>query len=452
MNRKCPQCAAINFPSAKKCRRCGKEFDPVCPECGHDLPPVASFCSNCGKILRDAHITTDDYKTKSLRSRSFEEERRVLQIDVTKTTPIPKPQQSSPQGYRYTRCPECWEKITKEATFCPRCGASFKASEAIITPAVDEQLLKVKKVPPPLKKPEPVKAEAAVTIEEVKQAPPVVVPAPATRIEVEEIAAPPVPEATVTATPKAAEPIDEALPDNIEEEKKLTPEELLRMLPVKRPDPLAVGMEIIKVPGGSYPDPLRTGAQLLIRDFYLGAKPITCGQYKKFLDATGYPAPMDWLDGNPLDGKNDHPVILVSALEAMLFCRWLGLRLPTITEWIVASIGHQNRKFPWGLGEMPPQAAQSLADRRTTFPVGKLNELRGPFGHQDLVGNIRQWVFSPGSNGGPALLPGLQAGQIGLGGSSYMDPCYLAAYGRVYRVQDPHLADFIIGFRCAFDG
>jgi len=431
MNRKCPQCAAINFPSATKCRRCGKEFDPVCPECGHDLPPVASFCSNCGKILKDDHVNVNDYKTKSLRSRTFEEERRVLQIDTPKANTIPKPQLSAAHGYRYTRCPECWEKITKESTFCPRCGASFKASDAILTPAVDEQLLKLRQAPPP---PPPV-LEVVEKQEEVEAK---AIEEPALSRE-----APPPSE--------AVERIDEALPDHIEEEELLTPQELLRRLPKKQPDPLSVGMEIIKVPGGYYPDPFHPGAQFLVRDFYLAAKPVTYAQYRKFLDATGYPAPMDWLEGKPLEGKDDHPVVLVSVLEAFLFCRWLGLRLPTMIEWIIASAGLKNQKFPWGLGEMPQQSAKALKNRQTTFPVGILRDLRGPFGHDDLVGNVRQWVFSPG-NGSQALLPGLPPGEVGLGGASYLDPFYLAAHGRVYRVQDPHLTDFIIGFRCAFDG
>ena len=102
---------------------------------------------------------------------------------------------------------------------------------------------------------------------------------------------------------------------------------------------------------------------------------ITNRQYKAFVDDTGHPWPdvekatwqtyglihpytrtrrHAWIDGLPPEGREDHPVVLVSQRDAARYAKWLSdktglsFRLPTWLEWEKAARGTDGRVFPWG--------------------------------------------------------------------------------------------------------
>lgn len=93
----------------------------------------------------------------------------------------------------------------------------------------------------------------------------------------------------------------------------------------------------------------------ITRPFYLAAHPVTVGQFRRFIDGSGYKteaetAGDEWNWGNPesdwenpgFDQGDDHPVVRVSHNDTMAFLGWLNTqehgkkrsyRLPTEAEW-----------------------------------------------------------------------------------------------------------------------
>jgi hypothetical protein len=427
----------------------------VYPECGRAVPPDASFCSACGAIWGEKKVDVEAYKTKSLRSRNFDQERADLAGGKDANVVAFNFQ---PKVHKFIRCPECWAKVSDDAPFCMYCGAKMPArpaeppeGEAGAASGAGKTAKGKRRPPPPRKAGEPAAAETP--------AEPAVPPAPEPTA-----ATPPKPAqgrpAAVKAVPKPKAPAAEPAPEQPPAEAPAAAEAEPPPLPrpawseLIKPPPggrarTDLGLAMIKVPGGFYPNPLAPGEKLIVDTFWLSASPITCTQYQKFLDETHYPPPMDWYAGRPLPNKEPHPVILVSLIDALYFCRWAGLRLPTAKEWTVAFSGKEGRRFPWG-ADPPPADPTAAEERSTTSPVDAPPYPNGPFAHRDLTGNVRQLLFIPDPKG-MKLDEALPTGYGGLGGASYLDPIWLGAYGQVYPLREPRLSDFVIGFRCAVD-
>lgn len=90
-------------------------------------------------------------------------------------------------------------------------------------------------------------------------------------------------------------------------------------------------------------------------DFYMARHAVSNQQWRQFLDATEGTAPSYWADGKIPEGKEQHPVVWVSADEAQAYCKWLEtqypdytFRLPTQGEWEYTACGSQRTVYPWG--------------------------------------------------------------------------------------------------------
>jgi formylglycine-generating enzyme required for sulfatase activity len=145
--------------------------------------------------------------------------------------------------------------------------------------------------------------------------------------------------------------------------------------------------------GDEYSRPARL---VSVKPFYMDKTEVTCEEYKKFIEATGYSPPSAWQNHNFPPGAARKPVTGVTWDDANAFAKWKNKRLPTEEEWEFAARGRDGRIYPWGNAWKPEMAN---ADKQETGvqEVG-LSGGQSPFGAFDMSGNAWEWT---GSNAKP---------------------------------------------------
>jgi formylglycine-generating enzyme required for sulfatase activity len=138
---------------------------------------------------------------------------------------------------------------------------------------------------------------------------------------------------------------------------------------------------------------------LTLDRFRMARHPVTNGEYRDFLLATGHPElPSSWAFRQFPQQRANHPVYTVSAASADAYAQWLqrctgrGFRLPTEAEWEWAAAGPQALEFPWGAhfdADLANTAETGLFD---TSPVGAFVGGESAFGIADLAGNVEEYV------------------------------------------------------------
>ena len=151
------------------------------------------------------------------------------------------------------------------------------------------------------------------------------------------------------------------------------------------------GRPMVKIPAGKFlygenKEEAETG------EFYIDRFPVTCAEYKKFVDATGHRDPANWRAHEIPEGKENHPVVEVNWDDAVAYAEWAGKRLPVDKEWEKAARGTDGRTWPWGNEWVEGRANTEEADIGETCAVGCFPAGASPYGLLDVAGNVWEWT------------------------------------------------------------
>ena len=214
-------------------------------------------------------------------------------------------------------------------------------------------------------------------------------------------------------------------PKEADEVREMLQEAKLKVSSVSQPPPAvrgeitnSIGMRLVVLPadrfmmGSSAPERRRVQnewsianelldtegpahAVRITKPFALGKYEVTAGQFKRFVDETGYQTVAEkqgwgwvydksqkhWVKRNGASWVDpgtevwaDHPVTMVCREDAEAFCQWLSNKegrryfLPTEAQWEYAARGgKESDRFPWGK-EYPDGSKLNMADLRSPVP------------------------------------------------------------------------------------
>ena len=127
--------------------------------------------------------------------------------------------------------------------------------------------------------------------------------------------------------------------------------------------------------------------------FYIETHEVTVGEYKEFLQESGYPVSLH-SELSQFSSTDAHPIVGISWHDAMAYARWVGRRLPTEAEWEKAARGGLiDMHYPWGNDAIDSAKANYGETHSGTVLVGSYppNE----FGLYDMAGNVAEWCLDP---------------------------------------------------------
>ncbi|MEM7727391.1 MAG: SUMF1/EgtB/PvdO family nonheme iron enzyme [Cyanobacteria bacterium P01_A01_bin.45] len=213
--------------------------------------------------------------------------------------------------------------------------------------------------------------------------------------------------------------------------------------------------------------------------FYIDPYPVTCGEYRYFIEAGGYEQPQYWCNSGwkwlkisgvkqPLFWQDDpiwsdHPVYGVNWYEANAYCRFVGKRLPTEAEWEKAASWNQEAKvqyiYPWGTELPTSEHCNHNGNIGETTPVNHYHKGTSYYGLYDTLGNVWEWT-STYFNGYENFQPYPYRGYSQV----YFDHQHLVLKGGSWATSNyvlrcstrnwyhPNIRQILAGFRCAMDG
>ena len=238
---------------------------------------------------------------------------------------------------------------------------------------------------------------------------------------------------------------------------KETPE-ALKPTPPTVPPPAPHGM--VYAPGGEFLMGSDTGSEterpahkVTAKPYFIDRYEVTCGDYEKFVEATGHPPPQGWTNGHHPRDAERKPVTGITWDDANAYANWAGKRLPTEDEWEFAARGTDGRRFPWGneWGSGVANADATAHGHHHAANVGAHLKGPSPFGALDMAGNVWEWTASDLTAYPGGQLPAQPPGYKVIRGGSWT--CTRDQANTTFRKGYPARGgDYSeVGFRCVKD-
>ncbi len=216
-------------------------------------------------------------------------------------------------------------------------------------------------------------------------------------------------------------------------------------------------VEMVLVPAGEFlmgsdaPDAAadeQPVSKVILGAFWIDKLEVTNARYARCVEAGACSPPATRLYSDPM--KGDLPASLVSWVQAVAYCRWVGKRLPSEAEWEKAARGPDGREHPWGNTFPADRANAGYA--RGPLPVGGYLAGAAPYGTLDMS-NVWEWTsslyrpypYDPKDGREDLTARGARVNRGGswYHGAWYKRTTYRATADQMYR----RVAD--LGFRCA---
>lgn len=184
--------------------------------------------------------------------------------------------------------------------------------------------------------------------------------------------------------------------------------------------------------------------------FYIDEKEVSNEDFEKLVQSGQLSAPKNWIGGKIPAGETYFPVSNVSWHDADAYCRKLGKRLPTESEWEFAARGKEEFLYPYGNKSWQPEyssASPSSEALGKLINVGSYPKGASPFGVLDMAGNVAEWTasdYTPYPNSPAKPDPGKKV----LRGGSYSNPPEEQRTTERRWLEPQEIRDYV-GFRCA---
>lgn len=134
------------------------------------------------------------------------------------------------------------------------------------------------------------------------------------------------------------------------------------------------------------------------RPFLISKYPVTNEQYMKFCKQNNYNSPPESgiNIGKYFSKMKKNPIVNVSWIDAISYCKWANLRLPTLEEWPIASKGVLENIRKSSTSDAKVNFINSVENNRFAFtsPVDHFSTSVSQYGVYDMVGNTWEWTMS----------------------------------------------------------